>query len=255
MVVNSNGALRGRRVPGAEKVIKAISLDLWGTIIEDERGPLESYTLMKLEALRRVLGRYKSIEINDLLRTYMKILRYKDLMPPRLFARILTILQGFELNNPAVEEAVRAYEEAVYTYKPKVVQGAQTLLEYLKKRGLKVVIISNTSFSAKAVAKVLENAGLLQYIDYIVSSADTEVVKPNPRIFYAALKAVNVEPGEAVHLGDSCIGDVIGAYIAGIKPMLLAKSEEAVELCRQIPVLRIVKSLEEAVKVIEEVSK
>lgn len=236
-------------------MIKAISLDLWGTMIEDEKGPLESYTMMKLEALRYVLGKYRSIEMSDLLRTYMKIARYKDTISPRLFARILALLQGFELNNPVVEEAVRTYEEAVYAYKPKVIDGAQTLLEYVKKRGLKVVIISNTSFSAKAVAKMLENVGLLQYVDYIVSSADTEVVKPNPRIFYTALRAVNVEPGEVIHLGDSCIRDAVGAYIAGIKPILLAKSEEAIELCRQIPTLRVVKSLEEAIKVIEEISK
>ncbi|MEM0000211.1 MAG: HAD-IA family hydrolase [Desulfurococcaceae archaeon] len=235
-------------------MIKAVSLDLWGTIIENEKGPLESYTLMKLEALRYSLSKYRSIEIDDLLRTYMKIMRYKDTIPPRLFARILALLQGFEPSNPVTEEAVRAYEEAVYAYKPKVMEGAQILLEYVKKRGLKVVVVSNTSFSAKAIAKILENSGLLQYIDYIVSSADTEVVKPNPRIFYAALKAVNVEPSEAVHLGDSCVRDVIGAYLAGIKPILLARSEEAIELCRQIPELRVVKSLEEVVKVLEEAS-
>ncbi|MEM1843510.1 MAG: hypothetical protein QXD75_03195, partial [Desulfurococcaceae archaeon] len=81
-------------------MIKAVSLDLWGTIIENEKGPLESYTLMKLEALRYSLSKYRSIKIDDLLRTYMKIMRYKDTIPPRLFARILALLQGFEPSNP-----------------------------------------------------------------------------------------------------------------------------------------------------------
>lgn len=235
-------------------MIKVLSLDLWNTIIEDEVGPVASYGAKRVEALRTVLSRERPISTSELLETYLKLSHIREVVPPRLVSQIIAALSGYSPKSPIVEEATRAYEEAVYTYKPRVVEGSQRLLEYAKKRGLKVVVVSNTSFSARAVAKVLENAGLLQYIDYIVSSADTEVIKPNPRIFNAALRAVGAEPSEAVHLGDSCIKDAVGSYLVGMKPILLARDKESAELCKNLPSVVIVRSLNDALRVLEELT-
>jgi len=232
-------------------MIKALTLDLWNTLIEDEVGPLTTYGAMRVEALKAVLSKRRAVDADSILKAYLKTAAIREVVPPKLVAKIIVVLNGYDLGDPIVEEAARAYEESVYAYKPKIVNGAQELLEYAKKLGLKVVVVSNTSFSARAVAKVLENAGLAQYVDYVVSSSDTEVAKPNPRIFYTALRAVGVEPGEAVHLGDSCLKDAIGAYIVGMKPILLARSEEAAELCKNVPSLIVVKSLSEVLVILE----
>lgn len=232
-------------------MIRALSLDLWDTLIEAETGPLEPYTALKLEALRSVLNRAKPLTSKDFLETYLKVSKYKDILSPKLFPRLLAALHGYDPSSQVVEEAVRAYEKAAYSYKPRPLEGSQALLEYAKKKGLKVAIVTNTSFSAKAVAKMLENAGLLQYVDYIVTSADTEVIKPNPRIFQLALRALGVSASEVVHVGDSCVGDAVGAYLVGIKPILLARSEETAQLCQGIPLLAIVKNLGEVVVVLE----
>jgi putative hydrolase of the HAD superfamily len=47
------------------------------------------------------------------------------------------------------------------------------------------------------------------------------VGKPDPKIFRAALDALQVSPLEVVHVGDSMTGDVEGAKAAGIAPILL----------------------------------
>jgi len=95
------------------------------------------------------------------------------------------------------------------------------------------------------------NSGIGEYIDLIVSSADYEVLKPHPRIFQIALQQLNINPHEAVHIGDSCIRDVLGAYVAGLKPVLYARRQKSVDKCIRIPGLKVVYSLREAINVVE----
>ena len=64
----------------------------------------------------------------------------------------------------------------------------------------------------------LEAYGLLQYISECrFSSADVGVLKPDARIFKAALDCMGVMPDEAVYVGDNPVMDVIGAQRAGMK--------------------------------------
>lgn len=255
MVDHCDITLRTNKLLGIETLIKALTLDLWGTLVYDEPGPLETYTLMELEAMRRALSRNKPLELNQVIEVYTKLKSYKGIIPPRLFAKMMIILLGYESNKSIAEKAAEAYIEGAYGYRPRVVPGTNQLLEYVKKAGIKTAVVSNTHFSARAVAKILENVGLLQYIDYIVSSADVGIMKPNPRIFNIALKALNSKPEDAMHLGDSCTRDVLGAYLAGVSAILIAKNDVSIKLCENVPRLIIVRNLEEALEVLKNLTK
>jgi FMN phosphatase YigB (HAD superfamily) len=51
-------------------------------------------------------------------------------------------------------------------------------------------------------------------------------VKPDRRVFEAALAIAGVGPEEAVHVGDSVANDVAGARAAGVRPILLHRQGE-----------------------------
>jgi putative hydrolase of the HAD superfamily len=230
-------------------VIKAISVDMWGTLIEDEPGPLETYTLMRLKALWRAISKYSDIDFNSVVEIYKKTAMFTGTIPPRLYAKIVALLLGVN-SDKALEEAGFEYEKGAYDYKPVPVQGARELLSYAKSRGLRVVVVTNTSFSTDGALKLLENAGLREYVDYLASSADIGCEKPNPEIFLHALRAIRVKPEETVHIGDSCRRDVIGSVLAGLKPVLYARSQSSVELCKALRI-PVVKNLTDVIGVIE----
>jgi len=234
-------------------MLRALSTDLWGTLIEDEPGPIETYTQMRLRALWEVLSRYSSVDYNTLVEIYKRITKYKGFISPRDFVRMIMLVLGVG-SERVLEKAVVAYEESTYSYKPRVIPGARELLEYAKSRKLKVVVVSNTSFSALGVVKLLENAGLGEYVDYVASSADLGLEKPNPRIFQLALRAVSVDPHEAVHVGDSCGRDVLGSLLAGLNPVLYARSWSGLNLCRALKI-PVINRLEEAIEVLENLAR
>ena len=91
-------------------------------------------------------------------------------------------------------------------------------LDDLKKRGLKLGLISNIE---KDMTATLDKLGLSSRLDIVVTSQDAGFTKPQPEIFRYALKRAGVQPDEAVYIGDQYQVDVIGAKAAGMKGILL----------------------------------
>lgn len=233
-------------------MIKAVTLDLWDTIIQSEQGPIEPYVIMELESIIKTIERAVKVDMDELIKAYNSLVEYRGVFNPRVYAKLIIALLGLDINANIVEEALIAYENGGSQYKPRLIDGARELLQYAKGIGLKVAVITNTHFSSGTIHKILMNSGIGEYIDLIVSSADYEVLKPHPRIFQIALQQLNINPHEAVHIGDSCIRDVLGAYVAGLKPVLYARRQKSVDKCIRIPGLKVVYSLREAINVVEE---
>lgn len=93
-------------------------------------------------------------------------------------------------------------------------------LRALRARGLRLVAVSNWDVS---LAHVLADAGLLDLLDAVVTSADVGTPKPDPEIFRAALELAGAPPGRALHVGDSPELDVAGARAAGVPAVLLRR--------------------------------
>jgi putative hydrolase of the HAD superfamily len=91
-------------------------------------------------------------------------------------------------------------------------------LAALRKRGLKIGVISNWSTRLRHIA---EGTGLDKLVDFIVASSEAGARKPDPRIFHVALHRAGVSPGSAVHVGDQVEDDVRGAERMGIRPVFL----------------------------------
>jgi putative hydrolase of the HAD superfamily len=96
-------------------------------------------------------------------------------------------------------------------------------LSALRELGLRLVIASNWDWS---LPQWVERAGLAPLVDGTASSAVVGAAKPAPDVFRAALRLSGAAPGEAVHVGDSLEGDVVGARAAGLRAVLLQRQGE-----------------------------
>lgn len=96
------------------------------------------------------------------------------------------------------------------------IPGALELLVALKPR-YRLGVISNTVGSGDdEVAAALERAGLLAYIDALVTSRDFGRAKPDPAIFAEGARRLRVPLAETCMVGDRLDTDVAGALNAGI---------------------------------------
>ena len=66
------------------------------------------------------------------------------------------------------------------------------------------------------LSTVCDNAEVRRYFGVIVDSARVGLLKPDPRIFLAAVGTLGIEPSRTVMVGDSLSRDMAGARAAGM---------------------------------------
>jgi len=94
------------------------------------------------------------------------------------------------------------------------------------KEHFKLALITNTYQSnAESVRTALEKIGFYGFFKIIVTSVDTGIRKPDPKIFSIALRKLHVLPQQAIMVGNDPIEDVNGAKKLGMKTVLLWGSE------------------------------
>jgi putative hydrolase of the HAD superfamily len=94
-------------------------------------------------------------------------------------------------------------------------------LTLLRDRGVKLGLVTNAYQPMWARDIELQTFELLDFFqDCRFSAADFGYLKPHPSIFQAVLGCLDVEPSEAVFVGDDVEADIVGAQAAGIFAVL-----------------------------------
>ena len=93
------------------------------------------------------------------------------------------------------------------------------LLAYLKNEGIRTGVISNIGWSGGALKRRIERLLPDGDFEFIITSSEYAVRKPNPLIFKAALQKAGLKPDEVWFCGDNISSDIIGAHGAGIFPV------------------------------------
>lgn len=128
----------------------------------------------------------------------------------------IAIYRGYQVNH--FEEMIRPFE------------GMDQLIKDLKEKGYRVGIV--TSRMRNTTMQGLEKFGLVPYIDDIVTCDDTSKHKPDPEPVLISLAHFDIEPEEAIMVGDSMF-DIKCAHNAGVKAVLvdwaIAVSQEELE--------------------------
>ena len=90
-------------------------------------------------------------------------------------------------------------------------------LRAVRRLGVAVGVVSNTGWDIRTV---FAHHGLSELIDHFSLSCEVGAVKPDRRIFAAALDALDVDAAEAVMVGDDPVADA-GAQRCGLTTVLL----------------------------------
>jgi putative hydrolase of the HAD superfamily len=100
------------------------------------------------------------------------------------------------------------------------------LLRELRRRGIKVGVLSNTMWPRAAHEQIFIRDQVLDLIDGAVYSSEIPWVKPHQEAFRAAMRAIGVtDPAHCVFVGDRPYDDVHGAKSAGMRAVLVPNSD------------------------------
>ena len=178
-----------------------------------------------LDALRQDHPDLESIPLGTLAKEAYRILEATHL---RVLAGELTVTDarverlrqlfnrfGVHLDESGYREASAAYVR-MYRRSRQPVAGARQVLTSLGTQYTIGVVTNN--FREEQESK-LEDCGLTDAIDFMVTSEETGTPKPSRAIFDTALELGNARASEAVMVGDSWPVDVVGARNAGIRPV------------------------------------
>lgn len=129
---------------------------------------------------------------------------------------------GFNIQ-PGAADYVRMREEFLGFYTERLCHdtclfpGIAELLDQLDARNLPWGIVTNKP--ARFTRPLIQQLGLQQRTDCVISGDETTHAKPHPEPLLFASEKLAVSPSECIYLGDD-IRDVIASLAAGMKPIV-----------------------------------
>jgi len=221
--------------------MRAVSFDLWFTLIYEDEADVREYTLMRVRAIHEVLSEFGGVTLEDVLSVYESLKFAREYLSAESLIKLVSLALGIKLSREKLRELTNNYVESTKNFVPKVNNEVYEVLPKIKELGLKTAIVSNTSFSERGVMAMLKNLGIADYFDLIVSSSSLGLNKPNPRIYRYLVRKLGLRPQEILHVGDSCVNDVLGPLSVGLRAALYVGLREGkdITLCSKlgVPVL------------------
>jgi len=121
------------------------------------------------------------------------------------------------------EELEWIYWSAALEMEPE--PGLESFLTLCRERGVRMAVISNTSFRGMILERELRLRKLDHYFELVMASADFGIRKPDPLLYEIALKRMNVTPDRTAYVGNLTTVDCAGAAAAGMIPIWYAASD------------------------------
>jgi len=183
-------------------MLKAILLDLGGTLWDDYESELALWTDMRGE-LKKLGVEYSDEEFEEL------ITRCIDAYAPSLTRAILwSALDGdYDAYQQVLRKIINRFKARVakdYSSLGTLYPGVSELLEELK-GSYKLAVASNNFAEAH---HWLKGFGLDGYFDFVGLSEEMWLFKPDARLFELILKRIGVEAKDAMMVGDRLDNDI-----------------------------------------------
>lgn len=222
--------------------IRAVTFDLWLTLVWDSEELEEYRRLRRLINFHRFARRYadkesleqKKFGFNNV-RLALEELSVRvqglyeknyDVHPRdrgKMLFEILKIKLPKSEESEIYERAGEILSDSGYTKKyPHLNPEAKTTLRLLKEEfpGIKIGLISNAARSSATYGRMLRAFGIAKYFDDLTISCEVGYLKPRKEIFESSLKSLSVRPEETLHVGDLFKADVVGATSYGMHAAL-----------------------------------
>jgi HAD superfamily hydrolase (TIGR01509 family) len=122
---------------------------------------------------------------------------------------------GIELDDAQLARFLEA-EHAAWAPSRQLASTTHALLETLRDRGLLLGLVSNAIDPPDLLHRDLAEFGVAERLDVAVFSSEVGRRKPDPAIFHHALRALGVDAGETLFVGDTLATDIAGAAALGM---------------------------------------
>jgi len=217
--------------------IRAVSIDLWGTLFLDRPQADERYRRKRLGRMAKVLAdRGIDLPLTSLARGYEESRRHlirfwRDSRDVPVERHVELLLESVDPALPArlrpsdMAAVAWAYASPALDAPPVVDPGAAVALAALAERGLRICLVSNILRTPGVVLRqIIADAGLGGYFAGMVFSDECGVRKPHADIFRQALAILGVTAQHAVHVGDDPRLDVGGARLSSMQAIQVGGS-------------------------------
>ena len=184
--------------------LKAVLFDLDGTLTRFNIDYRSARRDVNAELDMLGLGEHS---LKDGVMLYMMLDNVRGLMPD----------EGYRLFVGKVQSLFERYELASAT-STDLQPYALEILASLREQGFKTAIVTNNCLSATKT--VINRFGLHPLIDVLVTREDAPRWKPDGAMVKETLNRLNVDPGNALFVGDSTI-DVMAARDSGVTSVAL----------------------------------
>ena len=220
-------------------MIRAISFDLWDTIVVDDSDELEraALGLLSKHDERRALlhAAVPHRELSDVIAACDEVdtaFRYAwkvehtnwtvDARLRRVFERL-----GEQPSEAAFQAAVEGWETMELLHSPRLIDGAAEAIAALASR-YPLAICSDAIVSpGRVLRQLLEKHGVKQYFSSFAFSDEVGRSKPHRSMFDAAAGGLGVPVETMVHIGDRHSNDIDGPHQLGMKAILFTASRDA----------------------------
>ncbi|MDE0459589.1 MAG: HAD family hydrolase [Chromatiales bacterium] len=222
-------------------MIRAITLDLWDTVIHDDTDEPKRAAagLAPKPAARRALMR-------DALATHCGVpaeiadtaydvtdaafnqVWHEQHVTWSVEERLSVLLGGLrrELPEAALADVVARIERMELEFMPDPVPGIGEAIETLAARYPLAVVSDAIHAPGRHLREWLERHHLLHHFRVFAFSDEVGRAKPHPDIFHHAARGLGLEASEMLHIGDREHNDVRGPHALGMKAILFIATRD-----------------------------
>lgn len=222
--------------------IKAVTFDLWDTVINDDsdeairkqrglRSKRDERHFLVWSAVSEVssvsLGTVKEIyeEVND----QFNHVWHSQFITWTVSERLNKVLENLNLclSGQRFADTVKALESLEVDVPPDPVEGVHEALSEIAREYPLAVVSDTINTPGTGLRKWLELHGLRQYFKAFAFSDEVGRSKPHRAIFAHALDGLGADFIDAVHIGDREHNDIRGAHALGMRAILFTATRDA----------------------------
>jgi putative hydrolase of the HAD superfamily len=212
-------------------MIKALTFDLWNTLIADDHA---DYSKRRIAILLHVCEQQQCFrDVSAVRAAYQSATRLweecwrvkrKGISIQELVNHIFAAL-NIHLKHTMQDDVVTRFAGVVLDDPPPMLDYASSVLEVLHTK-YSIGLICDTGFTPGQVLKqVLERHNMLRYFSCLLFSDEVGATKPSALIFQKALDDLAMNPHEVAHVGNLLETDVVGAKAIGMTAVWVNRGE------------------------------